>query len=93
MTGIIRKIAITAVLTIPLVLFSTGNAFAREVKSSNEKELIDNVKEVDSGWDWEPRCAGGAEWSWNDMECKGGTGHHHHHGGTKHHHHHHHHDD
>ena len=89
MNNIVRKIAISAVLTIPLVLFTTNGAFARETKSTNESELINNVRKADAGWDWEPRCAGGAEWSWSENRCKGGTGDHHDHHGDHHDHHHH----
>lgn len=82
MKDIIRKIAISAVLTIPLVFFTTDLASA-DSRSANE-----------------PRCAGGAHWSWSDMRCKGGTGDHHEHHNHDHHHKHnhdhhknHHHDD
>lgn len=41
---------------------------------SNAKELIAKVEELNVGWDWEPRCADGAYWSWRDNYCKGGSG-------------------
>jgi hypothetical protein len=46
--------------------------------SFDEPSLVTKVQMTNAGWDWEPRCAGGAHWSWNDMRCKGGTGKHHH---------------
>lgn len=75
--------------------FCSSNALAdgdhhsyRGSGAMNEKELVDAVKRTNAGWDWVPRCANGAHWSWNDNRCKGGTKHHHDH----HDHHHHHHD-
>jgi hypothetical protein len=45
---------------------------------TNSRDLVNKVVTVNAGWDWKPRCAGGAHWSWSKNRCKGGTGHDHH---------------
>ena len=41
---------------------------------TNQKQLIDKINEKNVGWNWEPRCAGGAHWSWGSNKCVGGNG-------------------
>lgn len=98
MKKLFGKFAISALFAVPLI-FTASSASANYNGAwsggcSNggcfdaaSRNLIDKVVEADAGWDWEPRCAGGARWSWHDMRCKGGTGDHHH--KHKHHRHHH----
>lgn len=38
----------------------------------NEGELIAKAKELNVGWDWEPRCANSAHWNWRNLHCEGG---------------------
>lgn len=46
----------------------------RSYRINDAAGLTSRVRAVDAGWDWEPRCANGAHWSWNSNRCKGGTG-------------------
>lgn len=39
---------------------------------TNQQQLLSRVNQVDKGWDWRPRCANGAHWSWSSNRCKGG---------------------
>ncbi len=93
MKRLFGKIALSALLAVPLI-FAASSASANYYRAGyggcnngdcfreNANALIERVQWADAGWDWEPRCAGGAHWSWNEMRCKGGTGncHGHHHG-------------
>ncbi|HLN19237.1 MAG TPA: hypothetical protein VK255_03665 [Patescibacteria group bacterium] len=83
----VKKIAIGALFVLPMLFLGAGQASAREV-GTNENDLIRRVHEANAGWDWEPRCAGGAEWDWDDMRCEGGTGDHHRNNHGNHHRHH-----
>ena len=40
---------------------------------TNQQSLLSKVHQVDKGWDWRPRCANGAHWSWGSNRCKGGV--------------------
>lgn len=89
-----KKIAISVIFALPVLFLGTNGASAWDGgRSSNERELISRVHEANAGWDWEPRCAGGAEWDWDDMRCEEGTGDHHGDHHNRHHHRHHHNDD
>lgn len=41
--------------------------------TTNQQALISRVQNVNAGWDWKPRCANGAHWSWSSNRCKGGS--------------------
>ncbi|MFA5925743.1 MAG: hypothetical protein WC831_02315 [Parcubacteria group bacterium] len=74
----IKVVGIALVMMLGLGAFIAPKAnAASHSMSTNQEQLIKNVQDANAGWDWRPRCAGGAHWSWNDMRCKGGTGHNH----------------
>jgi hypothetical protein len=98
MKRLFGKIAISALLTMPLIFAANfasagcngngcngnyggwrgGGCANGRCFDAAARNLIDKVVAANAGWDWEPRCAGGAHWSWKEMRCKGGTGKHKH---------------
>lgn len=76
MKRIFRKVAIGALLAVPLIFATTGLASANCGGCGGGCGYPDGLV---------PYCGGGSHWSWSDCRCKGGTGRHH-----CHHHHHHH---
>lgn len=75
MKKLLGKIALSALLAVPLIIATSSLASANSCGGG-------------CGNGYVPYCGGGSHWSWKDCRCKGGTGHHKH---CKHHHGHHHH--